>query len=240
MKYVLKKAAKKDYIEIGQQKKVLFSFCNKKGNVLKQLFSPVLCRDFLSDVLVAEEWNKKVSRYAFVYNPARTKIDRDKTRLLLTINDEDKNNLINNLDILHEIEHNNKLIRTEITHVDDNTLLVEGSKVWLNSTFSLHLYTFLLKAISYEYEHNWFEELKDKETNEANYARSLTPSFLKIINSNIKSIFRKGTTVHGYNESPSLTFLHDNGGVVTLFGKGVGNVYKVANNEYYKRLTKFL
>lgn len=244
MKYILKKAPVKYYNEIFQKKKIGFSFCNKEGNVLKQMFHWVICRDFLSDALVAEEWKIKVNKYDFRYDPAKQQIDRDKTRLLLKFyNLEDVEYLLHNLFRLNNIERSNGLLRTTIKKVEEDTYLVEGSKMWLNSTFSLHLYTFLLKVMSYKYldDWNWFEELKEEETNEGKYARQFIPEFLDVVGGHLKSLFKKSSTTHGYTkEYQNVTFIHDNGGALTLFRKEAENFVSTTTNEYYKRLVKII
>lgn len=243
MKYILEVAPKKVYSEIGQQKKVLFAFCNKKGNILTPIFDWVLCRDFLSDVLYAEENNTEVNKYNFVYNPAKNKIDRDKTRFLLKMNEEDVTNLSTNLNILNKIEKDNRLVSTIIKHVEKNVYLVEGSKMWMNNTFSLHLYTFLLKAMCYEYKDNdkWIKELQKEDTNEGRYAKSFIPQFESIVSKYLKTLFNKGSSVHGYTEEyTSVTYIHDCGGVQTLFRIGANNFVSTKSNKYYKRLVKIL
>lgn len=244
MKYILEKTPIKEYNEIGQQKKIRFAFCNKKGSTLIPIFHYVYCRDFLSDVLYAEECNIKVDKYYFEYNPAKNKIDRDKTRLLLNfIVDKEASFLLQNLNILNKLEKNNRFACTTVRKVTDNIYLVEGSNMWMNSTFSLHLYTFLLKAMCYEYQDNskWLEELKKENTNEGNYACSFIPQFETIISKHLKSLFNKGTSVHGYHEDYTyVTYIHDNGGVQTLFRIGANNFVSTKGNEYYKRLVKIL
>ncbi len=244
MKYILEKAPIKEYIEIGQSKKIGFSFCNKEGNRIKQMFHWVLCRDFLNDVLVAEERDMKVERYAFTYAPNKNKIDRDKTRFLLKFYDpKDIEYLLSNLSILNTIEKSNKFYPTVLRKIEKDIYLVEGSKLWLNNTFSLHLYTFLLKAMAYDYhdKDNWLGELKQRYTNEGEYASRFIPQFESIIYISLKKLFGKGISVHGYlKKDADIAFLHDNSGILTLFRKEASNFINTQNNEYYKRLVKLL
>lgn len=59
-------------MEISQFKTVKFSFVNKKENTLTEIIANVLCRDFLGDVLLAEENKKPFEIYRFRYNPETT------------------------------------------------------------------------------------------------------------------------------------------------------------------------
>lgn len=157
------------------------------------------------------------------------------------MNKEDANNLSINLDVLNRIEKINSLVSTTVRYIENDVYLVEGSKIWLNSTFSLHLYTFLLKAMCYLYQdkENWLEELKEENTNEGTYASSFIPQFSIIISKHLKSLFNKGLSVHGYPEDyNSISFIHDNSGVMTLFRKEASYYLSTKNNGYYKRLIK--
>lgn len=244
MKYILKEAPIKEYNEIVQSKEIGFSFCNKKRNTIKQIFHWAICRDFLNDVLIAEEQNIKVNIYNFRYDPSKNKIDRDRTRFLLKFYDpKDIEYLLSNLSILNTIEKNNKFYPTILRKIEKDIYLVEGSKLWLNSTFSLHLYTFLLKAMTYEYhdKDNWLEELKQSYTNEGEYANRFIPQFEDIIYISLKKLFTKGISVHGYLKKDwDIAFLHNNSGILTLFRKEASNFINTQNNEYYKRLVKLL
>jgi len=246
-------ASKRNYSEIYQQKHITFSFCNKtkegKEIVLTQMFHWVQCRDFLSDVLFAEETKEKIDKYSFIYDPAKQKIDRDKTRLLVKFKfDKDVKNFLTNIHILHDIEASNRYGLTKFTLVKNKIFLIEGSKMWQNTTFSLSLYTFLLKVLGYEFEKasafsvvNWLKEIKEKATNEGQYARQFISEFEEILYTKLKQLFSKPTTVHGYEPNYSyVTYVHDNGGVLSLFKTSAAMYDSINNNIYYQRLTKLL
>lgn len=235
-------AKPQSYSEIYQTKNIKFAFCNRVGNTLHQLFDWVLCRDFLNDVLIAEQTKQKVLHYSFEYDPKKQKIDRHCTHLLLKFRDEqDITNFKSNLRLLRKIEKNNYLITTRLQHVQDNIYLVETDKFWQVSTFSLHLYAFLIKAFSYSYtkKKDWVAELAAQWTTEGRYTAQFIPEFEKIINTDLFQLFYGEETVHGYKGTPNIKFLHDNTGVLTLFKKEQ-YVELVKTNIFYKNLQEIL
>jgi len=241
-------AKKTWYSEIAQQKHITFSFCNKtieEGEVtLKQMFDWVQCRDFLSDVLFAEENKEVVSKYEFTYDPEKQQIDRDKMRLLITFeHPNDVENFLKNIPILHGIEESNGIPLSKFTFVKKNIFLVEGSKMWQNTTFSLSLYTYLIKILGYEIldgEH-WFLKIKQQATNEGQYANQFIPQFEQILYLYLKKLFARPITVDGFEDKFSyVSYIHDNGGVVSLFKNGAYFFSSIKNNDYYQRLTKII
>lgn len=232
------------YNEIYQQKSIKMSFLNKKeDDSYRQMFYRVDCRDFLSDVLYAEQLQETVSQYNFTYTPSEQQIDRDKTRLLLQFKNEvDKKLFLDNICILHEIEQKNRLVRTKAIPVPDkNELIVEGSTFWLKATFSLHLYTYLLKVICFEYEDtlSWQYEIMTFDSNESYYMRQITPKKFSLLVNNLRMIFKAHSTVHGYRE-PTLNLIHNSGGVQTIGTVGKYSPPQVKENTYVKRFLRIL
>jgi len=228
------RAKKKEYSEIAQQKKVLFSFVNRKKEELHEMFYPVNCRDFLNDVLVAEESKEKVAIYGFRYNPHEQVLDRKATRFLITCDAEDRDTLIENIILLWEIEKVNKIKRTNY-YVLKGGLYIEASPIWLQSTFGISLYTFLIKALAYQYNdyNTWIEELAKQDTNEGKYVSPNVKEF-KLLLLNIKKVILHKKTVSGYSKDYGYHYIHNNSGLVTLLEPSKKNLKDIAENPYRK------
>ena len=228
------RAKKKEYSEIAQQKKVLFSFVNRKKEELHEMFYPVNCRDFLNDVLVAEESKEKVAIYGFRYNPHEQVLDRKATRFLITCDAEDRDTIIDNIGLLWDIEKTNNIKRT-IFYGVEGELYIEASPIWLQSTFGISLYTFLIKALAYQYNdyNTWIEELAKQDTNEGKYVSPNVKEF-KLLLLNIKKVILHKKTVSGYSKDYGYRYIHNNSGLVTLLEPSKKNLKDIAENPYRK------
>lgn len=218
-------------IEIPQFKTVKFSFVNKKENTLTEIISNVLCRDFLGDVLIAEERKEPFEIYGFKYDPNTTKIDRDKTRLSIHILDKkEQENLFNNFSILNMIEESLGQNKTQIFTTDKNNIFfIEGSNWWLQTTIHLSFYTFLIKCLLYKYNNLtfWKEELGKIHSSEANYMRSLYPVYDKFIS--FLATLKNTHKVSGW-DNIDLETLHNFSGFLSIVAPGT--VWKPNRNEY--------
>ena len=191
--------------EIGQSLIVRMAYVHKElDGTYTQLHNGVKCRDFLGDALWATQQKLDVYIYGFSFKGTKEAIDLDKTRYVLDFEDcrDNKAFFIKNLPLLHEIEAQHNLVRTRIYQVKDqpNKLIVEGSKFWLKSVFNVSLYTFLFKAMCYQYKNinYWFNELESFGGTESSYAKqiqSVWPFYLKYL----KKINRGTFNVTGRN-----------------------------------------
>jgi len=145
MKFVPYKAMY-GYCENGQSVSVRMAFCNKQEDeTYVQMFLPVICRDYFSDILHSEFHQIKVNDiFGFSYDPAKQKIDRDKVRLSLQCESETQFNNIkaNVLPLLNPIEDMNGFTRSELYFPEDSKVMImEGDPKWLASTYLLAAYT---------------------------------------------------------------------------------------------------
>lgn len=215
--------------ELMQALEIRMAFARKETNgSYTQLHDSVKCRDFLGDVLHAEQSKQKINIYGFTYDGTTNKIDRDKTRLLLFFpNTESANSFVKNSSIVHNIEKTNKLLRTKLYKTKDPLVYVlESSPFWLRSVVGISLYTYLLKCMGYDYNkiENWFEEVqqktyKDQWDNvnpvpEALYAKS-TQQYFKKLTTLIKPLTRNLKTVHG-TKSDKIHNIHNYSGFVSV------------------------
>lgn len=207
----------KHYAEIYQNQKVQFSYASKKDDTYEQLNPFFICRDFLGDVLYAEEENKEVAVYGFEWNPKKKKIDRDATRLLLTSASEGHlTNIVANYGaILEPIEKKNDFEPTKLTllHQDKKSyLVVEGDAVWQSSIFLMSLFSFFMKVLSYKYKdpESWMEEIPHTSRDDGRLLTDGVTAKLKKILPNLR-VFSKyvhglGKDSYGYHDCTGFNY----------------------------------
>lgn len=227
---------KKDYIESGQTKNIQLAFVNKKDNELHMITYWMNCRDFFSDILIAEFYGITVKQYGMEYNPKKNAIDRDKIRILIKTNkEEDAKNIEENLYILNDIEEENKIEKTTLTKIKKNRYLYEGDSFWLSSVFSLNLFTYLIKCMGYAYnkDKKWYDHWLNGT--EFSYLRIIKEKLVKLISGNIKEVLSLQNTVDGYYkvelDYSGINFLHNACGIVTLCKKEM-----YFKNRYFEKL----
>lgn len=215
---LIKKYKNAAYSEIGQNKRILFSFAKKEGNTIEVLFKPVQCRDYFSDILYVFATGKPVDVCGFKMDKKESeKINKDITTLYLSFTDPVSPDLFEkNLSVLHSIEKENHLRRTEVTTLSKHEKLIEGSSFWLKSTPLLSLYTFLLKCIAYDLpkSEDWLNFIRAQPSNEAGYAKCI-PDLSKYLK-NLRYIFEK-TELLPYKGHENVNELHGMGGFVSVF-----------------------
>ncbi len=184
---LIKKASSNTYTEIFQQVELRFSFLNQEGNDFYEQFADIKCRDYLSDVLMAEEHNVTICVYGFKYDPSESKIDRDATKLSLKFpSSEHKALFLSNIPNLHYLEDKAKYELTKVLETQlDNQLIVIGSANYLNTTPLLSLYSLLLRAMCTTWFSPWVK-------GEADFADSALQGW-KIKPSHVWELFNKLT-----------------------------------------------
>ena len=225
MKVNLNKIYNNEFAEIFQQNKTKFAFAKQTSpKEYKQQHGLVKCRDFLCDVLQAEEQNAPFAIYNFSWDPKIDRIDRDSIKLYIKFESaEEKKTLKRNLSTLHTIEKNQKLKRTRVLDVSNTEAIIIGSSLWLKKGWAISLYTFILKCLTVSYD---FTELP---RNEQCYLEDAGNNFYKLIR-NIRKMLRIKGNVSGVNDgSPSM--IHNYAGFVSVCS---GNNY----NHYSKHLDK--
>lgn len=134
-----------DLSEIYQAVGMQFSFAlpTSDPDKFKQVHQFVLCRDFLHDAVRAHLTGKPYRIYGFVFDPSKDTVYTRRMLMLVKLPGIDKKmQRIENL--LHLFEKRMKVKRT-IVHKTNlkNTLLLEGSRVWMASSQMVSLYTLL-------------------------------------------------------------------------------------------------
>lgn len=196
--------------EIFQSNVIKFAFVKETETEYIQQHGSVNCRDFLADVLHAEDIKEEFSIYKFSWNPDKTLIDRDKTKLVVKFQTTDQlNELKRNLHKLHELETKWKLRKTKILTVDSNTAIIIGSRFYLKKGFAISLYTFLLKAFAIA---PTFDELTG---NELNYYTQCGDNFQKLLD-NFRKVLALKATVSGVTYYTNNSYTHNFAGFVAV------------------------
>lgn len=207
------------YAEEGQDHDVKFSFVNLKGDTITELFTPIKCRDFLGDALFAEQIKKPVSIYNFVFDPKTQKIDRDKTRMLVSTQKSEikyLDQIEKNIAILHTVESMHNLELTTMQRVNETNILVEADPKWLLTTYLISYYTYLIKIASYSYRDkykDWKTELMKENTKEVKYLVQTT-TFLDKFEKNLFNICEPYKGVAGMPDETTIGIIHHNTGFV--------------------------
>lgn len=151
--------------EIFQSLDIKFAWVNHK---FEEVSVPGKCRDFLGDCLWSKKTGNTAAIYGFVYDYKDKPFDDCRFSLKFP-NDSARENFINNIYYLHDKEKQagvklSKVYKTQ----NKDTLVIEGSNHWINSTWKISLYTFYIKVMSYPTpsdvkspENSYIEYLKD-------------------------------------------------------------------------------
>ena len=174
---------KEQYLnEIGQPVGIKYAFLSPKAAGYKQCHPWIKCRDFLQDAVRMFVTRKKETIYGFNYkrddNPP---IDFDKMRMLVKRkaansekNPSEKTREIidRGLDMIHCIEKHGgiKPLTNLFGVIGQKDLYVFiGSKEWMESTFMISLYTFLIRLGAKDIV---FKGKKDLDANLADLSKS--------------------------------------------------------------------
>jgi len=162
------------YTENTQAVPLRMSFLNKKGNQYKELFLPVMCRDYFSDVLHAEYWKISIGpMYGFTYNAKTMHIDQDAVRLSLHCNSMSEFQRIktNCLQILNPLEKQAKFELSTLLQPTEKCLIIEGDKRWQSNTYLMAVYTLLLRTSGRPFEtpDDWLSEYLRRGVTETDF-----------------------------------------------------------------------
>ena len=126
----------------------------KNTNGYVAIHSPVLCKDFLSDLLWAEHTNNRVSIYGFSWRGGQRKSFNIKTKktFRLGIRLKGRRGLYENLEapklqeFLNEFEDLVGLPHSKVLHINDREAVVEFDKEWTTQPVRVSLFTLLVRV----------------------------------------------------------------------------------------------
>ena len=164
------------YTENSQSISLRMAFCNKIHDKYMEMFLPVSCRDYFSDVIHAEYWKIPVGPiYGFIYDGTRQHIDRDKIRLSIHCHSQSDFAHIkeNCLQILNPLEQGAGFEKSVLLFPPKKVLIIEGDAKWQSNTYLLSIYTLILRisGILFTNPENWLQEfIINKEKLQCNYS----------------------------------------------------------------------
>ena len=236
---------KKQYLcEIGQVTGIHYAFVSPESDGSKQCHHWIKCRDFLHDALRSHHTGKVENIFGFSYEPkTNPPLDLEKMRMLFKRNTSasDSKTSENTRDmakaglalVCHMEKHGgieplSKLYRTS---GDKDVYMFEGSPEWMESTFMISLYTFLIrlgakKMVFKDKEDldSQLENLKPSTSgcdNDINYLKIVRPFLHKIVEErkNFKYVKEDGKRLLA---DKSVSVFHNYTGIVSLCKEATG------------------
>jgi len=229
--------------QIMQQKATKMAFCRREGDKIVQCHQYVICRDYFNEVIASHATGDSYTVYGFQYQKdAKNYLNPEKQEFLYSVpNEPDRKAFEKNISILNDIEKNAGLSLTTIEKVDPTVYYLCGDPFWRKTNYLNSLYTFLLRALAYEFKDqaNWIEELSKQETNEGGYIRSVGVPRVKYILKNIAKapILSDPTGLVKNKKVENTSTLHNYTGWVSTFRKSGACAY---NETYRPHIEKFL
>lgn len=225
--------------EIGQQVGMKYAFLSPDN---KQCHQWIKCRDFLHDALrnfINGKQEKEI--FGFSYDPkVNPALTMDRMRMLVRrdpntnetkANENTAKMMDSALNMLRCIERSNKikpLSKLYCTEKDKNVYVFESAVDWMESTFMISLYTFIIRLSAKDIKFKGIRELKSTlkdlykksqspqvRDNDLKYLKSVYPFFFKIIEKRkgLKYINDDGKK---FLEDKSIDLFHNYSGVVSL------------------------
>jgi len=218
-------AKDKYYSEIFQITDVKFSFVHKENDsTFTELFCRAKCRDFLGDVIYGVKYSMPTTIYGFKWEGDKHTIDPDACRLLVQFPDK----LTKNIFLSQKDEWG--ILWNIIDDIQDKPLciIVEAEPKWQERVYMISLLTLLIKLSTYN------EEDRPLAGNELTYINHL-PNLRKIID-NLDKIPYVNASGYENETKVSIVKIHDQSGVVSIFGNGP----YIKNNNVYRDYAKEL
>jgi hypothetical protein len=189
-----------------------WAFVNRVDSGFQQITQFCMCRDFLHDIVHAQYTNGSVAIYGMSFVAQETPLNLDKIRMALSFPDKkSKEYFLTNIPFLSNVEKNASLSPT-VFYEDEKTgkLILEGDSFWCSNSVLVSLYTFLHRLMCYE-------KMQPKDGNDAKYLANLQVPLDKIL----KQLPSLGGTssFHGWEKDASISRIHNNSGVQSIFGK---------------------
>ena len=225
---------KQHLVEIYQVLGIQYAFLSP-DNV--QCHPWIKCRDFLHDALRCHITGKKEGIYGFSYNPGtnppldlekmRMMVKREPTKAESNAPENTKKMIDSALDIVRCVEDYSgiePLSDVYYTTEDKDTYVFEGAVDWMESTFMISLYTFLIRLGAKKIKFKDKKELDSKlkklcasrvADNDTNYLKTVLPFIYKIAEKRkeLKYVKENGKRLF---EGQTINLFHNYTGIVAL------------------------
>ena len=215
--------ASQDLAEIYQSMTVKQALLRGSGGVYERITPYVLCRDFLVDVYSFSNAKKDFNIYGMAFNGSKEQPEYHHLPILLRFpSKQTKEIFLNHIPLLYDLEDHNRWGWTDLYQVNDLEIVAEGSAEWLSSCLLVSLYTFLLRALCYDFEitsddQHWILAFGKLKGTDPRYAGSIADSTWKMIFNDL-SILRT-TDFCGFDVTTEATrTVHHNSGFISVFG----------------------
>ena len=225
---------KQQLAEIPQTLPMKMAICKKnRAGKFTNVHPFVQCRDFMGDVLWANEQKRHANIYGFSYN-GKTKAQLPVTSFHIAIKFPERVNLDNfytNYAIFGSQMENHYGLQLTLDHYADlnqNLLLLEVPTYWKQSNHNLSLLTFIYKCFGYKLDTtksftdavlettsiavDWDDTKKTVKSVEAGYMQSVVGHWSKLL-STVQEM--KVTTVSGHPNTVNINTIHNNSGFVS-------------------------
>ena len=224
-------------IEIFQVIGIQYAFLSSKTNGYKQCHQWVKCRDFLHDALRSQITDKRESIYGFTYEPkVNPPVDLESMRLLVkrdaikseTNASENTREMMNSaLAMIRWMEESNgikPLSNLYCAAGNKDIYIFEGAADWMESTFMISLYTFLIRLGGRKIVFKDKEDFDSKLTefskfsssdHDFRYLKTIQPFIYKIVEKrkDLKYVKEDGKRLF---DDKSISLFHGYTGIVAL------------------------
>ena len=216
--------------EIGQSRSTRFAFAeyDDKKKEIAQLHLSVKCRDYFAEVLHGSAVKKSYSMFGFRWEGDKYQIDPSKTGIMVFISDVSQfDNFRNNFQSLVDWEKFTGFgVLPELHEVDGqaSSLFVKCDPKWFANTFTISLYTLLLRCLCYSHIKSLFpRELFNSLP--SGQDKHLINNMLTFGKDKVETVFKDPKYLIldntnnglGWGTSPSTQTIHDYGGIQSFF-----------------------
>ena len=195
----------------------------KSGTEYERITPYVLCRDFLVDVYTFSKAKRDFGIYGMAFEGSKYQPDQDGLPVLLRFpSKKTKNSFLEHLPILFELERMNCILRSEILEADELELVAAGEPKWIASCLMVSLYTFLLRALCYDFHSNtadwkWILEFQKLKGTDPTYAASISACTWERILTNL-TLLRTDDFCGFNSKTDETSVIHHNSGFISVFG----------------------
>jgi len=217
---LMKSKRKLGLSEMNQTVPFRFAFVTKQHKMCHQW---VYCRDFLQDAIRVALTDTPCDIYGFKYDPVKDrKLDLSATRM--AVSHITKEQAASALKILHLFEQDAEIYNTSTLELTEETEVVvfTSSPDWMDSPFTISLYTFLIRlgyrGLVFETKEEFIAECKrimedrgNNCDNDAEYMRSANKIIWKVLPKR-SFLSWKEVDYSGYD----IHYFHNTSGIVSL------------------------
>lgn len=228
--------------EIYQSQNTQQALLRKTGEgKFDRISAYVKCRDFLVDSYSFAKENKDFVIYGFTFHGSKEQPDWSGANLQMHFHDDQsRQNVLDNIKLLHAIEKKNKIPLTELLEVEGSRdFVAQGHKRWLSNALYFSLYSLLLRIMCYKLDHkDWIEQFSREKHSDSKYIQSVPRKTLLAVFDDL-SILDMPTFCGFDPKTTAVHTIHHNGGFISVFGSHREiNDSLVRQNTHWQAMTR--